>query len=124
MISTGHGNETLHLIVGDDDLLTASGIGDILQIRDHGLDTFHFGRTGMNKNQIVDDGNQDTDFFPVFDAYFILHGNETVDMFLRKQSHGIRLSTVGGTHGIPDFGLFIRFHFSMISSKKGVLSGL
>ena len=34
VVGSGYGNEALHLIVGDDYLLTATGIGDILQVSD------------------------------------------------------------------------------------------
>ena len=39
VISTGNSNEALHLVVGDDNLLTATGVGDVLQIGNLGLDT-------------------------------------------------------------------------------------
>ena len=64
IVSAGYGNETLHLTVGDNNLLSTASIGDILQISDLRLDTLHIGRTGMDKKQIMNDRNQNTDFFP------------------------------------------------------------
>lgn len=66
IVSAGYGNETLHLTVGDNNLLPTAGIGDILQISDLRLDTLHIGRTGMDKKQIMNDRNQSTDLFPFF----------------------------------------------------------
>lgn len=66
IVGTGHSNETLHLIVGNNNLLTTAGIGDILQISDLRLDTLHIGRTGTNKKQIMNDRDQSTYLFPFF----------------------------------------------------------
>lgn len=77
----------------------------------------------MYKKQVVDNRNQSTDFLAFLDTDLVLHGDETAQMLLFEQPHGIRLSTVSGTHSIPYFGLSLRFH-AIIFSEKGVPSGL
>ena len=57
VVGTGYSDETLHIIIGDDYLLSATGVGDVLQVSDLGLDTLHFRRTGMDKDQVVNDRN-------------------------------------------------------------------
>ena len=52
IVGTRYGNETLHIIVWDNNLLPTAGIGDILQISDLRLDTLHIGRTGMDKTRL------------------------------------------------------------------------
>ena len=101
VVSTGNGYETLHLHVGDDDFLAAAGVGDILQVCYLGLDTLQIGRAGMDKYQIMDNRSKDTDFLSTLEGDFVLHGNETVQMFLLEQANGVQLTAVGGTHGIP-----------------------
>ena len=110
IVGTGDGYETLHIMVGNDYFPTATGIGDILQISNLRFKSLYFRRTCVDKNQITDDGNQSTDFLTFLYANLVLHGNETTHFFLFKQTHSIRLSTVRGTHRIPYFSLFIRFH--------------
>ena len=127
VVSTSHGDETLHLDVGDDNLLTAAGVGDILQVSDLGLDKLQIGRTGVDKYQVVDDRDKDTHLLTFLKGYLILHGDKTVQMLLFEQAYGVGFTTVGGTHSMPDFGLFIRFHlydFVWPGSEKGVLPGL
>ena len=121
--ASSYGNEALHLIVGDNYLLAATGIGDILQISNHRLDTLHFGRTSVNKNQIVNNRNQDTDFFSFLHTYLVLHGDKTAQVLFRKQPHSVSLTTVCGTHSEPYFGLFFHFHYTIIS-EKDILPGL
>ena len=83
----------------------------------------HFGRTSMNKNQIVNDRNQNTDFFPFLYTYLVLHRNKTAQVLFRKQPHSVSLSTISGTHSEPYFGLFFHFHYTIIS-EKDILPGL
>ena len=111
VIGTRYGDETLHLTVGDDYLPSAAGIGDVLQVTDLGLHTLHIRRTGMNKKQIVNNRNQNSNFSTFPYAYLVLHGDETAQFFFFKKMHSIRLSTISGTHSIPYFALFIHFHF-------------
>lgn len=101
VVSAGNGDETLHLNIRDDDFLTATGIGDVLQVGDFRFHTFKVRRTGMHKEQVVDDGRQYADFLPSPDTYFILHGDKTTQFLLFQKTHGIRLPTVRGTHGVP-----------------------
>ena len=75
IVGTGDGYETLHIMVGNDYFLTATGISNILQISNLRLKSLHFGRTCVDKNQITDDGNQSTDFLTLTDTYLILHGD-------------------------------------------------
>ena len=49
IVSTGHSNKALHLTVGDNNLLSAAGIGDILQVTNLRLHALHILRTGMDK---------------------------------------------------------------------------
>ena len=53
IVSTGDGYETLHIMVGNDYFLTATGISNILQISNLRLKSLHFGRTCVDKNQIT-----------------------------------------------------------------------
>ncbi len=126
VISASYGNEALHLTIRDDYLSSAAGIGDVLQVTHLRLHTFYIRRTGMNKNQVVDNRNQNPDFPAFLQADLILHRDETAQILLFKKTHGIRLPTVGGTHSVPDFRLFFsiffRFH-SMSCSEKGCSSG-
>ena len=77
VIGTGNGNETLHLAVRDDNLLTATGISDILQISYLRFYTLHIRRAGMNKKQVMDHRNQGTNLLPFLYADLVLHGNKT-----------------------------------------------
>ena len=110
IVGTGDGYETLHIMVGNDYFLTAASIGDILQISNLRLKSLHFGRTCVDKNQVTDDGNQSTDFPPPTDTYLILHGDETAKICLFEKMHSFKLPAVCGTHGKPNFGLFIHFY--------------
>ena len=101
VISASYGNEALHLTIRDDYLLSAAGIGDVLQVTHLRLHTFYIRRTGMNKNQVVDNRNQNPDFPAFLQADLILHRDKTAQILLLKKTHGIRLPTVGGTHRIP-----------------------
>ena len=110
VIGSGNGDEALHLMVGNNYLLTTASIGYILQISNLRLKSLHFGRTCVDKNQITDDGNQSTDFPAPTDTYLILHGNETAKICLFEKMHSFKLPAVCGTHGKPNFGLFIHFY--------------
>ena len=110
VIGSGNGDEALHLMVGNNYLLTTAGIGYILQISNLRLNTLYVGRTCMDKNQITDDGNQSTDFPAPTDTYLILHGNETANICLFEKMHSFKLPAVCGTHSKPNFGLFIHFY--------------
>lgn len=122
VVGAGHGDETLHLDVGDDYLLTAAGIGDVLQVGDLRLDTLQFRRAGMDKDQVADDGNQGTDFLAPADAYLVLHGDKTAQALLLQQADGVGFPAVGGTHGVPYFGFFFRVH-GMCRFRKGCSPG-
>ena len=110
IVGTGNGYETLHIMVRNDYFLTATGISNILQISNLRLKSLHFRRTCVDKNQVTDDGNQSTDFPAPTDTYLILHGNETAKICLFEKMHSFKLPAVCGTHGKPNFGLFIHFY--------------
>ena len=127
IITAGHSDEVLHLHIGNDNFLPATGIGDVLQIGDLRLDTLHFRRTGMDEYQVMDNGDQRTDFLSFTDAYLVLHGNKTAQFLFFKKTHSIRFSAVCSTHGVPNFSLVLHY-FQRVSSRfrseKSVPSGL
>ena len=123
VIGSGNGDEALHLMVGNNYLLTTASIGYILQISNLRLNTLYVGRTCMDKNQITDDGNQSTDFLTLTDTYLIMHGDKTAEVLLLEKMHRIKLPAVCGTHGMPDFNLVIRFHFRCFVHKRVFLWG-
>ena len=110
IVGTSNGYETLHIMIGNDYFLAATGISNILQISNLRLKSLHFGRTCVDKNQITDDRNQSTDFPAPTDTYLILHGNETAKICLFEKMHSFKLPAVCSTHGKPNFGLFIHFY--------------
>lgn len=100
-VTACHSDETVHVILRNDNLPTAAGIGNVLKISRLGLDTLQIRRTRTHKYQVVYHRNQDT-HAPAFpDGYLMLHRNEALQTLFFEQARGIGLPAVRGTHRIP-----------------------
>ena len=117
IVSAGNGNEALHIDIGNDDLTSATGIGDVLEVADPGLHTLHVRRAGVDEKKVMDHRDKRTDFLAAFHDDLVLHGDETAQMLFFKEAHGVRFAAVGGTHGVPNslFGNFFRYLFGYLS---------
>ena len=78
----GYGNETLHLTVGDNNLLPTAGIGDILQISDLRLDTLHIGEDGHGQKADYERPEPEHGPFFLFYTYLVLQENGNSPNFL------------------------------------------
>ena len=64
----------------------------------------------MDKNQITDDGNQSTDFLTLTGYLPYIAWDENSRGSPSREDARIKLPAVCGTHGKPNFGLFIHFY--------------
>ena len=108
VIAVADGDELLHLAIGDHDGNTAGalGAGEVLEVIDLGLQRLDGAAGGVDKQQVVDGGDETTYLALLLVAdNVVLHRDEATNGTGLKKLLRLERTTKRGTHGKPYGGL-------------------
>ena len=104
VVAVADSDELLHLAVGDHDGYTTSALGasEVLEVVDLGLQRLDGAAGGVDKQQVVDGGDETTYLALLLVAdNVVLHRNEATNRTGLKKILRLERTTKRGTHGKP-----------------------
>lgn len=104
IIAVAHGDELLHLTIGNHDGYSTSaiGTGEVLKVIDLGLQRLDALTSGVDKQQIADGGDELAHLATLDIAdHLVLHGDETTNRTGFQEILGLERTTKRSTHGKP-----------------------